>query len=106
MKRALLFIGVALLLFALDAALKNYVYHTIPLMSVSTPVYPYGGIGEAVSSLIFNFPCLAGRQEFSIFNFVHLCVRKIPRSGAPEELLSFEEINAAAIIKKAKEIVK
>jgi transketolase len=61
--------------------------------------YPYGGIGEEISTLIVN--C-----KLKIENYLHLCVRKLPRSGTPEELLSFEEINAAAIIKKAKEIVK
>jgi signal peptidase II len=34
----------ALLLFALDAGLKSYIYHNISAMSASMPVYPYGGI--------------------------------------------------------------
>lgn len=47
--------------------------------------YPYGGIGEAIASLGIKFR--------------HLCVKKTPCSGSPEELLHFEEIDSAAIIK-------
>ncbi len=50
--------------------------------------YPIGGLGDAVRSVLPNS-----------INFTHLCVRKLPHSGKPEELLSFEEINAASIIK-------
>jgi len=50
-----------------------------------------GGIGEAVSSVI---------------GIVHsLAVRKMPHSGKPEELLAYEEIDKAAIIKKVKELI-
>lgn len=62
--------------------------------------YPYGGLGEAVSSLIL------GCEMNERINFAHLCVRKIPRSGMPEELLSFAEIDARSIFKKATDIVK
>ncbi len=55
--------------------------------------YPAGGIGEAVLSII---------NHLSFINFVHLCVRKLPRSGTSEELLRFEEIDAEAIIKAVK----
>jgi transketolase len=34
-----------------------------------------------------------------------LAVRKIPKSGKPEELLFFEEISKEAIIKKVKELL-
>ncbi len=47
--------------------------------------YPYGGLGDAVGSLGIKF--------------VHLAVNKTPGSGKPEELLHFEEIDSAAIIK-------
>ena len=33
-----------------------------------------------------------------------LSVRKMPKSGKPEELLEYEEISKKAIIKKVKEI--
>ncbi|MDD5164239.1 MAG: transketolase [Patescibacteria group bacterium] len=51
-----------------------------------------GGMGEAVRSIGININSLA--------------VRKMPRSGRPEELLDFEEISAKAIIKKIREIMK
>ncbi len=60
--------------------------------------YPAGGIGEAVmQALLANF-------QFSIsnFQFKHLCVRKLPRSGSPEELLHYEEIDSEAIVKAVK----
>ncbi len=53
-----------------------------------------GGIGDAVKSSIAEQPapvyCLA--------------VRKMPKSGKPEELMEYEEISKEAIIKKVKEI--
>ena len=57
--------------------------------------YPAGGIGEAVME----------NCKLKIENYIHLCVRKLPRSGLPEELLHFEEINAEAIIKAVKRII-
>jgi len=54
--------------------------------------YPTGGIGEAISELIVN-------RKLKIENWSHLCVRKIPMSGTPEELLNYEEIDSEAIIK-------
>lgn len=51
--------------------------------------YPYGGLGEAVKA------ALQGVDT----KVTHLCVNKIPRSGKPEELLAYEEIDAAAIMK-------
>ena len=57
--------------------------------------YAEGGMGESVRSALFNSPvpihCLA--------------VRKKPKSGKPGELLDYEEISRAAIIKKVKEVV-
>lgn len=67
----------------------------IPNIIVVEDHYPAGGIGEAVSKTINNY-------QLTINNFVHLCVRKLPRSGTPEELLRFEEIDAEAIIKAVK----
>lgn len=52
--------------------------------------YPQGGIGEAVKSV------LTGYNVFS------LAVNKIPRSGKPDELLEYEEINSRAIVKLVK----
>jgi transketolase len=57
--------------------------------------YAEGGMGESVRSALFNSPvpihCLA--------------VRKKPKSGKPGELLDYEEISRAAIIKKVKEVI-
>jgi transketolase len=56
--------------------------------------HPEGGLGEAVRS------ALAGDAIM-----VHsLAVRRIPRSGHAAELLDYEEISKAAIIKKVKEL--
>lgn len=52
----------------------------------------YGGLGDAV------LQALAGQK----FTFTHLAVRKTPRSGKPEELLAYEEIDMNAIIKAIK----
>ena len=58
--------------------------------------YPEGGIGEAVRTRLesLNAPVYS------------LAVRKMPRSGKPAELLRYEEIDAAAIMNKVKEILK
>ena len=54
-----------------------------------------GGLGEAVRS------ALAG-EPTPIYS---LAVRKIPKSGKPEELLDYEEISKKAIIKKVREVL-
>ncbi len=57
--------------------------------------YETGGIGEAVlSAFSTNHHPLTTNHSFT-----HLCVRKLPRSGTPEELLRYEEIDAEAIVK-------
>lgn len=60
----------------------------VPRIIVVEDHYPAGGIGEAVAPYISNF--------------IHLAVKKIPRSGTTEELLAFEEIDAEAIKKAVK----
>ena len=57
--------------------------------------YPEGGIGEAVATVVSG-QCLV----------TSLAVRKMPRSGKPEELLGYEEIDKIAIVKKVKEIIE
>jgi len=54
-----------------------------------------GGIGEAVRSALAGGPTL----------IYSLAVRKIPKSGKPEELLDYEEISKNAIIKKIREVL-
>jgi transketolase len=57
--------------------------------------YPEGGLGEAVMSALATVPvpvyCLA--------------VTKKPKSGAPEELLDYEDISRGAIVRKVKEVL-
>ena len=58
--------------------------------------YKEGGVGEAVASALSgsNIP-------------IHsLFVNKMPRSGSPEALLKYEEIDAEAIVSKVKEILQ
>jgi transketolase len=57
--------------------------------------YEAGGIGEAVLSVLSSshYPLTTSHS------FTHLCVRKEPRSGSPEELMRYEEIDAEAIVK-------
>lgn len=79
--------------------------------------YPAGGIGEAVmNALLSNYELpitnyeveITNKQQqakqirnsqFVIDNFTHLCVRKIPHSGTPQELLHYTQIDADAIVK-------
>jgi transketolase len=54
-----------------------------------------GGLGEAVKGAL---------ESFSVPVYC-LAVRKMPKSGKPEELLDYEEISKNAIVKKIKEII-
>jgi transketolase len=58
--------------------------------------YAEGGLGEAVMSALSG----EGVPVHS------LAVRKMARSGKPDELLQYEEISHAAIVAKVREIVK
>jgi transketolase len=53
-----------------------------------------GGIGEAVQSALAEHPVPINS----------LAIRKMPKSGKPEELLNYEEISKSSIIRKVKEI--
>jgi transketolase len=55
--------------------------------------YPAGGLGEAVAGV------LAGRASLA-----HLCVRELPRSGKPDELLERFGISASHIARAVKEL--
>jgi len=63
--------------------------------------YGAGGIGEAVLSALKE-----NQLPTTNYHFTHLCVRKEPRSGTPEELLQYEEIDAEAIVKTILEYTK
>lgn len=56
--------------------------------------YPEGGIGEAVKNILAD-------EDVRIH---HLAVNKTPRSGTPQELLRYEEIDAEAIVNTVKRI--
>ncbi len=56
--------------------------------------YAAGGLGEAVAE------ALAGRATLA-----HLCVRELPRSGKPDELLERYGISASHIARAARELV-
>lgn len=57
--------------------------------------FPEGGLAEAVrSALVFETTPIHS-----------LAVRRMPKSGKPEELLAYEEIDSRAIVRKVKEII-
>jgi len=57
--------------------------------------YLQGGIGEAVCSTLRN----------KAIRIENLAVTQLPRSGKPEELLAMMNIDAAAIVKKVKQLL-
>jgi transketolase len=57
--------------------------------------YAGGGLGEAVAG------ALAGKAMLK-----HLCVRELPRSGKPDELLERYGISASHIVRAARELVR
>jgi transketolase len=57
--------------------------------------FPNGGLGEAVAL------ALAGSAKI-----VHLCVKDLPRSGKPAELMETYGISASHIIKAVKDLVQ
>ena len=56
--------------------------------------YAEGGLGEAIKSV--------ATVKSPVYS---LAVRKMPRSGKPDELLNYEEISSTAIIDKVKELI-
>lgn len=77
------------------ATLKKAAQETKAIIVVEDH-YPEGGLGEAVKSALADEPKVP---------IIHLAVRKTPRSGKAAELLAYEEIDAASIIKKVKELL-
>jgi transketolase len=57
--------------------------------------YQAGGIGEAVAAALSDNPA----------QIYILAVRKMPKSGEPEELLSFEGISKESIVEKVEKII-
>ncbi len=86
----------------LDVQSINRLVKQINNVVVVEDHYPAGGIGEGVlNAIVTNNQITRNKQ---IKNFVHLCVRKLPRSGSPDELLRYAEIDAEAIIKEVKKL--
>lgn len=75
-----------------EATLKRCAKETNNIIVVEDH-YEAGGIGEAVAGV------LSGERV------ERLCVRKMPRSGKPAELMRYEEIDAEAIVEKVKEML-
>jgi len=76
--------------------LKKAVSETKAIITVEDH-HPEGGIGEAVMSEL---------NKIGVTIPVHvLAVRKMPRSGKPQELLEFEEISASAVVNIIKQII-
>lgn len=69
-------------------------YNTQAIITVEDH-FAEGGLGEAVRSTL-------GSIAVPVYS---LSVRKMPRSGKPEELLDYEEISKNAIIKTVKELI-
>ncbi|MDP3741514.1 MAG: transketolase [bacterium] len=61
--------------------------------------FPEGGIGEAVASALAQVSSLS---SYKVYKVASLAVRKMPKSGKPDELLAFEEIDRNAIISLVK----
>ncbi|MBI2444504.1 MAG: transketolase [Candidatus Magasanikbacteria bacterium] len=83
------------------ATLRQAASDTKALITVEDH-YPEGGLGEAVQSALNE---RAPTKNFSCPPIRSLAVRQIPRSGKPAELLAYEEINAAAVVKTVKSLL-
>ncbi len=75
-------------------ALRKAAHVTSAIITVEDH-FPEGGLGEAVRSVMEDV-------DIPIYS---LAVRKMPRSGKPDQLLNYEEISKDAIIRKVKEIL-
>ncbi len=78
-----------------DETLKRFAANSKALITVEDH-YAQGGLADAVLEALAK---IAHPPVYS------LAVKKIPRSGKPEELLAFEEIDAGAIISLVKNLV-
>ncbi len=80
----------------IDCATLEKAVEETGLLIVVEDHYKEGGIFEAVSS------CLSKKNV----KLESLSVTKMPRSGKPEELLRYEEIDKDAIVKKVRELLR
>jgi transketolase len=80
----------------LDAAgLLKHCRETKGRVVVVEDHYPRGGLGEAVAA------ALSGRARIE-----HLCVRELPRSGRPDQLLDAYGISARHIVAVVRTLLK
>jgi transketolase len=77
-----------------DAALKQAADETGRIITIEDH-FAQGGLGEAVMCALADLPA-------SIHS---LAVRKMPRSGKPDELLDYEGISCAAIVRTVKDML-
>lgn len=86
--------------------------------------YPAGGLGEAVAQALLannqlqisntqkNYKSQTSKNSLEIENcelkisFTHLCVNRLPRSGSPEDLLRYEGLDSAAIVKAVRKCMQ
>ncbi|MBI3385884.1 transketolase [Candidatus Gottesmanbacteria bacterium] len=80
----------------IDEATLNKAAHETNAMIVVEDHVPEGGIGEAVQSTL-------AAEKIPVYS---LAVRKLPKSGTPQELLDYEEISKGAITRLVKRLVK
>ncbi|MBI4973033.1 transketolase [Candidatus Roizmanbacteria bacterium] len=80
----------------IDAETLQKLVKNTPHVIVAEDHYEFGGVGEAVLSAFSKF-------QISNFKFTHLCVRKLPRSGTPHELLHFEHLDEESMVKAVME---
>jgi transketolase len=78
-----------------EATILREVAETAGRAVVVEDHYAGGGLGEAVAG------ALAGKSMLK-----HLCVRELPRSGKPDELLERYGISASHIVRAARELVR
>lgn len=78
-----------------EATILREVAATGGLAIVVEDHYAGGGLGEAVAG------ALAGKAALK-----HLCIRELPRSGKPDELLERYGISASNIVRAARELVR
>ncbi len=79
----------------IDKNILLNIANTIGKMIVVEDHYEEGGLGEVVKAVLNGSSAL----------IVHLCVRKIPHSGSPKELLEYEGIDVNSIVQVAKEML-
>ena len=76
--------------------LLNFIKSHGEKIIVSEDHYEAGGIGEMISEIIDNFN----------IKIRHLCIKEIPHSGKPNQLLNKYEIDCEAIVKASNSLLK